>query len=96
MRTQTLPASTVIVPWYERDDFQEIWEIGHEGHAPATDYEDWRRRANRAVALLREHGDAVEIVTVRPAAYRDWLTSRGLPNSAAARRCYLRRLIFSS
>ncbi|MBN9453282.1 MAG: hypothetical protein J0I42_15140 [Bosea sp.] len=81
----TLDAYTVAMPWYERDDFQQIWELAHDRDEMPSDYDTWHRNAVAVMNGWLARGRALEIVTIKPAEFLAWLKQTGLPNTAAVR-----------
>lgn len=82
---------TAVLPWYEEVDFAELSAItGHE----RQDYQTWYLKVMQTVDDLLREGNAIEFVTVRPAAYFAWLRDR--PNTLEARRDYAKYLATAS
>lgn len=38
------------MPWYEREDFSQLWEIAHDREEMPSDHETWHRNA---VAVMK-------------------------------------------
>lgn len=85
----TVEAYTVALPWYERQDFQRLWQIAHDRDEMPSDYDDWHRRAMSVVNAWLARGRALQIVTIRPDDFLAWLEARKLPNTAATRLNYV-------
>lgn len=85
----TVEAYTVALPWYEREDFQRLWELAHDRDEMPSDYDEWHRQAIAVVNAWLARGRALQIVTIRPDEFMAWLDSKGLPNTAASRRRYV-------
>ncbi|MGO4171921.1 hypothetical protein [Bosea sp. TAF32] len=85
----TIEAYTVAMPWYEPEDFQQLWELAHDRDEMPSDYETWHRNAVAVMNAWLARGRALEIVTVRPAEFLAWLAEAGLPNTAETRRSYV-------
>ena len=84
-----MEAYTVAMPWYEREDFSELWELAHDRDQMPSDYETWHRNAVTVMNACLARGRALEIVTIKPAEFLAWLQQRGLPNTAEIRRSYV-------
>ena len=75
-----------VVPWYDRAGFAEICiATANDGH----DYDRWRGQAIRAVETLLREEQAIEVVTVHPADYRNWLASHAQPDNRASRQRFV-------
>jgi len=85
----TVDAYTVAIPWYERADFQRLWELAHDHDDMPSDYEIWHAAARRVVNAWLARGRALQIVTIKPDEFLAWLEARGLPNTAATRLKYV-------
>lgn len=85
----TVEAYTVAMPWYERDDFQKLWEVAHDRDEMPCSYEEWHRNAVAVMNAWLAHGRALEIVTIKPDEFLSWLDETGLPNTAASRLKYV-------
>ncbi|MGX5735006.1 hypothetical protein [Bosea thiooxidans] len=81
----TVDAYTIAIPWYEREDFAKLWELADDREEMPSDYDDWHRDAVSVVNAWLARGRALEIVTIRPDKFLDWLARRGLPNTAETR-----------
>lgn len=85
----TVDAYTVALPWYEREDFQRLWDLAHDKAEMPKDYDDWHAAATRVINEWLARGRALEIVTVKPDEILSWLDAQGLPNTAASRLKYV-------
>lgn len=88
----TVEACTVAIPWYEREDFAQLWELAHDRSEMPADYDVWHQNAKAVVHEWLARGRALQIVTVRPAEFLAWLQLRGYPNTAEYRRRYVEEL----
>jgi hypothetical protein len=80
---------TVALPWYEREDFETLWQLAHDHDEMPRDYEVWHASATAVMNAWLARGRALQIVTVRPGEFLAWLAERSLPNTAATRRQYV-------
>lgn len=85
----TVEAYTVALPWYERKDFQRLWELAHDHDEMPRDYEVWHAAAVKVMHTWLARGRALQIVTIRPDEFLAWLQARDLPNTAATRLQYV-------
>ncbi|MGO4175462.1 hypothetical protein [Bosea sp. TAF32] len=85
----TVETYTAVLPWYERADFQRMWELADDHDDMPSDYEVWYASALEVMNAWLAHGRALQIVTIRPDEFLDWLRARGLPNTAAIRLKYV-------
>lgn len=85
----TVDAYTVALPWYEREDYERLWDLAHDKAEMPRDYDAWHAAATRVINEWLARGRALEIVTVRPDEFLSWLDTQGLPNTAAARLRYV-------
>jgi hypothetical protein len=85
----TVEAYTVALPWYEREDFQRLWELAHDRDDMPGNYDVWRAAAVRVVNAWLARGRALQIVTIKPDEFLAWLEDKGLPNTAATRLKYV-------
>lgn len=81
----TVETYTAVLPWYERADFQRIWELAHDRDDMPRDYEVWYASAVEVMNTWLARGRALQIVTIRPGEFLIWLNECGLPNTAATR-----------
>ncbi|WP_038357947.1 hypothetical protein [Bosea sp. UNC402CLCol] len=85
----TVESYTVALPWYEREDFDTLWDLAQDKDEMPRDYEAWHANAMAVMNAWLARGRALQIVTVRPEEFMAWLAERGLPNTAATRRQYV-------
>ncbi|KRE04325.1 hypothetical protein ASE61_25695 [Bosea sp. Root670] len=85
----SVEAYTVALPWYERDDFQRLWELAHDRDEMPSDYDVWLAAALSVMNAWLARGRALQIVTIRPEEFLAWLEAAGLPNTAATRLKYV-------
>lgn len=85
----TIESYTIAMPWYEPEDFAQLWALSHDRDEMPADYETWHRSAVAVVNGWLARGRALEIVTIRPAEFLAWLAETGLPNTAETRRIYV-------
>jgi hypothetical protein len=78
------------MPWYERADFHELWALSADQHNVPRDYDVWHAEASRALQEYLAMGKALQVVTIRPAAYLQWLGQA--PNTSSMRRTYVEYL----
>lgn len=76
---------TTVLPWYERADFQRLWELAHDRDEMPCDYEIWHASALEVMNTWLARGRALQIVTIRSEEFLQWLAERQLPNTAATR-----------
>jgi hypothetical protein len=77
------------MPWYERGDFARLWELAHDRDEMPSDYDEWHRNAVAVMNAWLSRGRALEIVTIRPDEFLEWLEAGGLLNTAENRRRYV-------
>lgn len=77
------------MPWYEREDFSQLWQLAHDRDEMPADYDIWHRNAVAVMNAWLARGRALEIVTIKPAEFLAWLQQSGLPNTAETRRKYV-------
>lgn len=85
----TVEAYTVALPWYEREDYQRLWELAHDHDEMPGDYEVWHAAALHVINAWLARGRALQIVTIKPEEFLSWLEKEGLQNTAAARLKYV-------
>lgn len=84
-----MEAYTVAMPWYEREDFSQLWELAHDRDEMPSDYDTWHRDAVAVMNAWLARGRALEIVTIKPDEFLAWLAETCLPNTADTRRRYV-------
>lgn len=82
----------VAVPWYEEEDFTLLWGMSLDRDVVVPDYKTWHRQASAVVNQNLLRGRAVQMVTIRPELFLDWLLANGLKNTAEARKRYVEEL----
>lgn len=85
----SIEAYTVALPWYERADFQRLWESADDHHDMPSDYDVWHASALSVINAWLARGRALQIVTIKPVELPAWLESQALPNTAATRLKYV-------
>lgn len=85
----TVEAYTVALPWYQRADFQRLWELAHDKDDMPSDYDVWHAAALKVINQWLARGRAIQIVMIRPDEFLAWLDAQGLPNTAAIRLKYV-------
>lgn len=85
----TVKAYTIALPWYEREHFEELWRLAHDQDEMPRDYEVWHAAALIVINEWLARGRALQIVTIRPDEFIEWLTEHDLPNTAATRLKYV-------
>jgi len=91
MRKRMQKECITVVPWYDRAGFAEMrpkWAEAGLGY----DYDRWRGQATRAIEIMQHAGRPVEIVMVRPDAYRNWLATHAHADSRVARQRFVQEL----
>lgn len=92
----SLDAYTVALPWYEREDFDRLWELSDDHYDVPRDYDLWRETALSVVNAWLARGRALQIIAVKPDQLLPWLKENGLPNNADSRRRYVEQLAAGS
>lgn len=85
-------AYTIAMPWYEREDFEELLAIAVDGEGAPRDYDEWHRKATQVAKAYLNRGHALSVITVRPEPFLKWLTDQQLPNTAENRIRYVEYL----
>jgi hypothetical protein len=80
---------TVALPWYEREHFEQLWQLAHDQAEMPRDYEVWHDAALNVINEWLARGKALQIVTIRPDEFLTWLSEHGLQNTAATRLQYV-------
>lgn len=78
---------STVIPWYVESEFAALANLRADIAAQA--YRAWRLGADKAIAVARSQGCAVQLMPVRLAAFRDWLASERRQDDAASRRAFL-------
>jgi hypothetical protein len=60
----TVETYTAVLPWYERTDFQRLWELAQDRDEMPKDYEAWYAAALGVMNAWLAHGRALQIVTI--------------------------------
>lgn len=85
----TAEAYTAVLPWYDRADFQRLWELAADHDDFPPDYDVWYAAALEVMNIWLARGKALQIVSIKPDEFFAWLEARGLPNTAATRLRYV-------
>jgi hypothetical protein len=80
---------TVVFAWYRKEDFLAFADGAADLDAS---YDRWRSAAQAAVNRHLAAGDAVELVSVVPQHFEDWLNERGRSDSPQSRLDYITEL----
>lgn len=84
-----MEAYTAVLPWYEREDFQRLWELAADRNDIPPDYEVWYAAALNVMNTWLARGRALQIVRINPDEFLSWLRAKGLQNTAATRLQYV-------
>lgn len=82
----------IAVPWYEEEDFTLLWGMSLDRDQMLPDYKTWHRQASAVVNQNLAQGRTVQMVTIRPELFLDWLLANKLKNTAEARKRYVEEL----
>ncbi|RDJ23287.1 hypothetical protein DWF00_21875 [Bosea caraganae] len=82
----------IAVPWYEEEDFTLLWGMSLDRDEVVPDYKTWHRNASAVVNQNLERGRTVQMVTIRPELFLDWLLENRLKNTATTRKRYVEEL----
>lgn len=82
---------TYIVPWYDREDFEQLKHMTTDKRFPAT-YDDWQVEMAVATKVALMRGVALQMVNVRIADYFAWLTAECRADTVDARAAYFQKL----
>jgi hypothetical protein len=85
------PTTVLVVPWYERADYEAIREMSGGKSAPSS-YEAWLDNAFRDMRELLAKGCALKIVTIHLDDYVAWLENEAERDSRSARSRYIAAL----
>lgn len=77
------------MPWYEREDFARLLELAEDRAQMTADYDVWHSRATAVAREYLARGRALQLVTIRPDEFLDWLNAQDLPNTSANRLRYV-------
>ncbi len=78
------------MPWYERADFDELWELSADRHEVPRDYDRWHSEALRAMNDYLARGQAIQFIRIKPSEYISWLGNAA--NTSSMRRRYVEYL----
>ena len=81
---------TIAMPWYERADFDELWELSADQHEVPRDYDRWHSEALRAMNDYLARGQAIQFIRIKPSEYTSWLGNAA--NTSSMRRRYVEYL----
>lgn len=81
----TVETYTAVLPWYERADFERLWQLADDHDEMPREYEVWYASALQVMNAWLARGIALQIVTIRPDKFLAWLGANSLPNTAATR-----------
>jgi hypothetical protein len=84
----------IVLPWYDRDEFERLSKMSNEGQMPAT-YEQWKAQTEHAAKTALARGLALELIPVRADEYFAWLTTQCRTDSAETRARYMEELAAS-
>lgn len=81
----TQPVQAIGMVWYLAEDFEQVKALMKDGHLLHRTHAEWQRAAEQGEQRLRAQGVRVYRAMVRPAAFRDWCSARGLEVDAHGR-----------
>jgi hypothetical protein len=85
------PTTVLVVPWYERKDFETLRRMSHGNKLPSS-YESWLDNAFGEMRQLLATGCALKIVTLHLDDYFSWLESEAEVDSIPTRMRYIGKL----
>lgn len=85
----TVENYAVALPWYEREHFDQLWQLANDQDEMPRDYDVWHAAALNVISEWLARGKALQIVTIRPDEFLAWLDERELSNTAATRLKYV-------
>ena len=88
----TETTTVLVVPWYERRDFDRMRRMPAQGRDMPSSYDAWLDRAFQDMRELLARGCALKIVTIHLDDYLAWLEDEGAPDSVDMRSRYIREL----
>ena len=62
----TVENYTVELSWYEREHFDQLWQLANDHNEMPRDYEVWHAAALNVINEWLARGKALQIVTIRP------------------------------
>lgn len=77
------------MPWYEREDFVRLLELADDRHDFHPDYDVWHANAAKVAVQYLARGQALQLISIKPGRFLEWLAMRGLRNTAATRLLYV-------
>lgn len=80
---------TIAMPWYEREDFDRLLALADDREQMTANYDVWHSKAMAAAQEFLARGQALQIVTIRPDEFLEWLRSEDLLNTSANRLRYV-------
>lgn len=78
----------VVLPWYERDDFEKLRLMTGGEHLPVS-YDAWLREATAEARRQRQSGRSLRIVPLHVDDYFAWLGEQAEADTREARLRYL-------
>ncbi|HEY5797055.1 MAG TPA: hypothetical protein VIU82_18760 [Bosea sp. (in: a-proteobacteria)] len=82
-------AYTIAMPWYDREDFYRLLALAEDRNEMTPDYDVWLREASAVARKYLARGQALQIITIRPDEFLDWLDAKALPNTMRNRLRYV-------
>lgn len=79
----------IALPWYRREDYQELREMMADRHNLASSYEQWLAAAENNEAVGRQAGLEIDRVLIDPAAFARWCAAENVEPDSAARMRYV-------
>lgn len=83
MNSSAIQATGMV--WYLPEDFEQIKTLMKDGHTLYRTHAEWQRAAEKGEQLMRAKGVRVYRAILRPAAFKDWCSARGLDVDAHGR-----------
>lgn len=80
------------IPWYHREDSEELRSVLSDARALPCNYNVWLRAAENVVDQTEKKGYRTIKVHIDPKVFPKWCRSRGLTADAKARRQYANTL----
>jgi hypothetical protein len=80
---------TVAMPWYEKEDFEQLLQLAVDRKEMLRDYTKWQIAALSVMNEYLRNGQAIQLVTVRPAEFQNWLSERNLQSTLETRLRYV-------
>lgn len=92
-RSEVIAHAWIGIPWYDREDYEELRALFHDGSRLPETFRDWYDQATAAFRVFQNQRLRVTRVRLRPKEFEIWCQERRVSCDYRARHLFAQELI---